>query len=634
MLTSIRERATGWIAWAIVILITIPFALWGINSYFEGGVNVNVAEFDGGEIDYQTYQRAIYSERDRMRQVYGNNATAELLSGEVLGRQVINRLVNDVLLQRDAHDRGYRISDVQLAEAIRNEPNFQSEQGFSQELYERILQFSGYSPSEFESVQRNNAATQQVQTGFIESVLPINSTVEDLIQLLRQRRTGEYVIVEPSTFLSEIEITDEEIRTDYEENQAIYVDEEKIRIEYIEFAPSDFAVNFTPIEETLREIYDAESQQFREEEQRLVRHILLEGAAGDNAAAIDQANELIYRLNAGEDFAHLASEFSADIGSTSQGGDLGWISRGATVPAFESVAFALSEGEVSEPVESEFGVHVIRVDEIQAEKAKPFEEVRDELAKQAIRNQAEIEMFEIAEEMRNVAFEQPDSLDAASELSGLDIKVSDWFSRTQGTGISSHSNVRDAAFSATVLEDGFNSDLITLDEGRQVLLRKREHHPSETLSFEIVKAEISDKLLFEKSAAKAQEFAENLLTQLTDGGADWNSTIDDHGLETRTISGRTGNEGDQDSAEVASYVYAWEKPGADGVSYGGGPISQGRFAMFRITGVVEGDVGSASVDEQNNLGNIMQLRFGAGLFESYLNQLRDGIDVSINDELL
>ena len=633
MLTSIRERATGWIAWAIVILITIPFALWGINSYFEGGVNVNVAEFDGEQIDYQTYQRAIYSERDRMRQVYGNNATAELLSGEVLGRQVINRLVNDVLLQRDARDRGYRISDSQLAEAIRNEPSFQSEQGFSRELYERILQFSGYSPSEFESVQRNNAATQQVQTGFIESVLPINSTVEDLIQLLRQRRIGEYAIVEPSTFISEIEITDEEIRADYEENQANYVDEEKIRIEYIELASSDFAVNFTPTEETLRQIYDAEAQQFREEEQRLVRHILLEGAAGDNAAAIDQANELIYRLNSGEDFAQLASEFSTDIGSASQGGDLGWISRGATVPAFESVAFALSEGEVSEPVESEFGVHIIRVDEIQAEKAKPFEEVREELAEQAIRNQAEIEMFEIAEEMRNVAFEQPDSLDTASDLSGLKIKVSDWFSRTQGSGISSHSSVRDAAFSATVLEDGFNSDLVALDDGRQVLLRKREHRPSETLSFDFVKTEISEKLLSEKSAAKAQEFAESLLTQLTDG-ADWNSTVDDNGLETRAIPGRIGNEGDQDSAEVASYVYAWEKPGADGVSYGGGPISQGRFAMFRITGVVEGDVVSASVDEQNNLRNIMQLRFGAGLFESYLNQLRDGIDVSINDELL
>ena len=633
MLTSIRERATGWIAWAIVILITIPFALWGINSYFEGGVNVNVAEFDGEEIDYQTYQRAIYSERDRMRQVYGNNASAELLSGEVLGRQVINRLVNDVLLQRDARDRGYRISDAQLAEAIRNEPSFQSEQGFSRELYERILQFSGYSPSEFESVQRNNAATQQVQTGFIESVLPINSTVEELIQLLRQRRTGEYSIVEPSTFLSEIEISDEEIRADYEENRAIYVDEEKIRIEYIEIAPSDFAENFTPTDETLRQIYDAEAQLFREEEQRLVRHILLEGAAGDNTAAIDQASELIYRLNNGEDFAHLAREFSDDIGSASQGGDLGWISRGATVPAFESVAFTLSEGEISEPVESEFGVHIIRVDEIQAEKAKPFEEVRDELAEQAIRNQAEIEMFEIAEEMRNVAFEQPDSLEAASELSGFEIKVSDWFSRTQGSGISSHSSVRNAAFSDTVLEDGFNSDLIVLDDGRQVLLRQREHRPSETLSFDFVKAEISEKLLFEKSAAKAQEFAENLLTQLTDG-ADWNSTIDNHGLQTQAIPGRTGNEGDQDSAEVASYVYAWEKPGVDGVSYGGGLISQGRFAMFRITGVVEGDVDSASVDEQNNLRNIMQLRFGAGLFESYLNQLRDGVDVSINDELL
>ncbi len=633
MLTRIRERATGWIAWAIVILITIPFALWGVNSYFTGGINVNVAEFDGEVIDYESYQRALYSERDRMRQAFGSSATAELLSGDVLGRQVANRLVNDVLLQRDAHERGYRISDAALAEAILNEPSFQNEQGFSRDLYERILQFSGYSPTEFESVQRSNAATQQVQTGFIESILQIDSSVDDLVQILNQRRLGEYAIVEPAGFLAEVRVTEEDIRAEYEENQSLYVDDERIKVEYIELSRSDFAVNFTPTDETLRQIYDAEAQQYREEERVRVRHIMLKSEGGDNFAALEEARDLIARIRRGEDFASLAAEHSDDFGSVEQGGSLGWINRGVTGPAFEAAAFALGEGEISDPVETVEGVHIIQVEEFQGEQIKSFEDVRDELTEQAISNQAEIEMFEIAEEMRNVAFEQPDSLEPARDLLGLRIQYSDWFGRNEGTGIASNSRVRRAAFSETVLEEGFNSDVISLDDGRQILLRKRDYRPPETLSLALVEAEITEKLLSEKSAAMARGHAEFLLDRLSDG-ADWTETLYEQGLEAYEIPVRTGNANDIDSAQVAAYVYAWEKPGPSGAAYGGGPISDGRFAMFRITGIAEGGEESVTMQELDNLRSIYLLRYGAGLFESYVAQLRQGIDVSFNEELL
>lgn len=633
MLTSIRERATGWIAWAIVILITIPFALWGVNSYFTGGVNVNVAEFDGEEIDYQSYQRALYSERERVRQSLGGNASAELLSGAVLGRDIVDRLVNDMLLQRDAVKQGYRISDEQLAEAIRSAPAFQSEQGFSRELYERVLQFSGYSPSEFESVQRNSAATQQVQTGFIQSALRVDSTVEDVLQLLLQRRVGEYVIVEPARFLSDVEVADEEIQKEYEDNEHLYVQDERLKIEYVVLDRSNFATNFTPTDETLRQIYDAETQQFQQEEQRSVSHILLETEDGNNSAVLDEAQNLLSRIRSGEDFAALAAEYSDDIGSAAQGGSLGWINRGATVPAFESTAFSLEEGAISDPVESEFGVHIIRVDEIQAEQIKDFEEVRDELVEQAVRNEAEAEMFGVAEEMRNIAFEQPDSLEPVGDLIGIRTQFSDWFTRTDGVGIAADPNVREAAFETTVLEEGFNSDVIGLDDGRQVVLRKFDHRPAEPLGLDLVEAEITEQILFTKSAQRAKELGENLIEQLRNG-ADWNTTVDENGLHPAAIPERTGDPDQIDSAEVAAYVYAWERPGAGSAAYGGGPISSGRFAVFQIADIVEGDIASASEADRENLGNIVELRFGAGLFESYLTQLRQGIDVNINEELL
>lgn len=633
MLTSIRERATGWIAWAIVVLITIPFALWGINSYFEGGVNVNVAEFGGDEIDYQSYQRALYSERERMRQSMGASASAELLSGAVLGRQVVNALVTETLLQRDAAEQGYRISDEQLAEAIRSAPDFQSEQGFSRELYERILQFSGYSPSEFESVQRNGAAIQQIQTGFIESTLQIDSSVEDLLLLQQQRRIGEYVIIEPARFLSDVEVADEEVRREYEDNEHLYVQDERLKIEYLMLEQSDFARNFTPAEETLRQIYDAEAQRFLQEEQRSVSHILLETEGGSNSAALDQAQDLLSRISSGEDFAALAAEHSNDIGSAAQGGSLGWISRGATVPAFESVAFSLEQGEVSDPVETEFGVHIIRVDRIQAEQIKEFEEVRDELMEQALQQETEAEMFETAELLREIVYEQPDSLQPAEDFLGRRAQFSEWFTRSDGTGVAADPSIREAAFSETVLEEEFNSDVIALADGRQAVLRKHDHRPAEPLGLELVKAEITEKLLVAKSAELAREFGESLVQQLR-AGAGWSAAVDENGLQPAAIPERTGDPGNIDSAEVAAYVYAWERPGTGGAVYGGGPISSGRFAVFRIAGVVDGDIAGASEAERENLDNILRLRFGAGLFEGYLTRLRQGVDVSINEELL
>ncbi len=633
MLTSIREKATGWIAWAIVILITIPFALWGVNSYFTGGMNVNVAEFDGEEIDYETYQRALYSERERVRQIYGSNASAELLSGEILGRQVVNRLVNDTLLVRAAHEQGYRISDEQLAQAIRVAPGFQTEDGFSRELYERVLRFSGFSPTEFEAVQRNNAATQQLQTGFIESSLPIEAMVEDALELLHQRRVGEYVIVEAAAYLADIQVTDAQIMAEYESNENLYIDDEAVKVEYLELSIDDFASNYTPTEQTLREIYDSQAQQYREEERRSVSHILLEGEAEDNTTAIEEAQSLVARLRGGEDFAGLAAEYSADVGSASQGGSLGWINRGATVPAFESVAFSLAENEISDPVESEFGVHIIRVDQIQAERFKSFEEVRAALTQQAIQTQAESEMFELAEEVRNIAFEQPDSLDPAGDLLGQSVQVSDWFSRAGGTGIAASVSVRQAAFDEAVLHDGFNSDVVSLDDGRHVVLRKLDYRPAAPLSLDLVKDEITEKLLAAKGAEQAQQFGESLIEQLNNG-ADWNETINNHGLTPASISVRTGDDGDRESAEVAAYVYAWEKPANGGIVYGSGPISNGRYAVFSISGVVAGDLATATDQERDELRNIMQLRYGLGLFESYLVQLRSDVEVSVNEELL
>ena len=634
MLTSIRERATGWIAWAIVILITIPFALWGVNSYFSGGTNVNVAEIDGEEIDYQTYQRALYNERERVRQQYGQNISADFLSGNILGRQVVNRLANEILLYRYANDQGFRISDEQLVEAILSSPGFQTEDGkFNRDQYERVLQFSGYSPSQFEEIQRNSAAVQQIQTGFIESVLPMDDAVDDILKVLKQKRIGEYSVIEPSRFLSESEVSEEEIQASYDRDKDRYKEEGRVKVQYIELLLLDFAKNLTPDEETLRDQYNADTERYLQAEQRSVSHILLKTEGDEDAGANELASQLVERLRAGEDFGALAAEYSADVGSAENEGSIGWIGRGATVPEFEVVAFSLKAGETSEPVKTNFGIHIIQVNEIESEKIKDFEEVRDELVEQVKRNRAELEMFEISEELRNIAYEQPDSLDPAADALGLNLEVSEWFTRTEGTGIAENPTVRAAAFSDEVLQQEFNSDVIQIDDGHLVVLRKNEFLAAKQLELAEVKAEVTEKLLALKSTAKAQGFAEELIKELKDGG-DWNQVLSENGLSVTDIPSSDNESTDPLSFAIAKIVYSTEKPSPEKVVYGGSPVGDDQYLIFRLTDVVSGDTASASEDERQGIENAVRQRFGVGLFETYVTQLRDGIEIDINDELL
>ncbi len=630
MLTAIRDRASGWIAWAIVILISIPFALWGINAYFEEGVNANVAEFDGEVIAYPIYQRSLYNSRNRIRQNTGNEVDAEMLSGEVLGRQVIDDLVGEYLVQREVGSLGYRVSDRQLAEAIRLEAAFQDEAGnFSKRQYEQSVRMMGYSTNEFEDMQRGNAEVQQLVAGFMESSLPVQTAVDEILSLLLQQRTGEYAIIESGPILEEIEVSEDEIVAEYESDESRYTEPEKIKVLFIELNRNEFAVDFEPSEETITDIYLADRDLFRSEERRDVSHILLDA---------DQANiadDLLARLRDGEDFETLAAEYSSDLASAENGGNIGWISRGASAPEFEASAFSLEVGEISGPVESSFGTHIIRVNEIEAEEILPFEEVRDELTMRAKREHAEAELFEATEELSNIAFEQPDSLQPAANALGLEIKESDWFTSTEGAGIGSLAAVRAAAF-GTEVGQGYNSDVIQAEDGRVIVLRIQDRQPSVLLALDEVRDQVVESILAAKGAEYTKQVAEDIIMQI-DAGQDWNSVLADNGLETVELPSRIEGGGENSYvAEISRIIYAWNRPTEDSEKdvHGHRELNGGNHVVFRITGVEPGDMSLATDEDRQQVESIVNFRFGPNLFESFRSGLREGVQVNINDELL
>ncbi len=632
MLTAIKERATGWIAWAIVILITIPFALWGINTYFEGAEDVTVAEFDGEEIDYLTYQRALYNERERLRGVY--NQDPEMLSGGVLGRLVIDAIVDEILMARDARKHGYRVSDQQLVDTIQNHPAFQTDNRFDREQYERVLRISGLSVTEFEELQRQDAVMQQIRTGFRESSFAVDSDVDAILRILLQDRFGEFAFVSPSAFVAGLEVTDAEIQDEYEANKSRYVEDEKVKVEYIRLSLDNFASNYTPSEETLLTLYDAEIARYAVAEQRSISHILLEPHGDAKSDVSDLAIELVGRLRSGEDFATLAMRYSTDVGSADSGGELGWFSPGELpFPEFESVAFNLDEGEISEPVETEFGTHIVRVNQIQGKTVKSFDEVRPGLVEQASRAQAEAEMFEISEQLRNLAYEEPENLKYAADALNQDIQFSDWFSRGFGAGIADSEQVRAAAFGDEVLGQGFNSDLIEINKDLQVVLRIYDHQETQQLSVADVRNEISEQLLLSKSRELAKELSESLVGELK-LGADWDSILMANGLEASELPTRIREATDPSTIGVALHAFSAKKPQAGNQTFGSGPMADGSYVIFRISEVQNGDAASASEEQRQNVVAALRDRFGNSMFDSYIVLLRDGIDIDVNQELL
>lgn len=637
MLTSIKERATGWIAWAIVILITIPFALWGVNSYFSGVTETVVAEVNGDEIDYRHYQQVLYEERDRLRNEVGGTLDPAFLSGSVLGRRVVTRMISDRLLSEAASDIGYSVSDEQLAEFIRSESSFHTDGEFDMARYERLLFGAGMSPSEFEEIQRTSAAIHQMRTGFALSAMTLSDPVDDGLALLLHDRLGDYAIVRPEMFVSEVKVSDAEIEAEYESDPQPYREPARMKIEYVELTASDYAQDYEPAEDELRQIYETRNEEFLSEEQRSVSHILIE-LEGDGASRAESlARDVAERARSGEDFASLASEYSADAGSAGLGGSIGLINRGVTAPEFEAAAFSMERGAISDPVRTEFGYHVIRVDEIIASEIEPYDEVRGTLVELASAQHAERELFDVAEEVKNLAYEQPDSLRPLTEALGLEVKASEWFSEADGAGIAGNPAVKAAAFSDLVLNDEFNSDLVEISAGHFVVLRKLDYRASEILPLETVRGEIRERLLARKSGERAQEFAQSVAGELGSGDdVEWSGLLAERGLESSPLPRNVGSE-PPDEVEVAllDAVYSGARPAPGAVIYATAPLRGGSsYAVYRITDVTYGVATEADARVRDQVSILLEQRFGAELFSGFAANLFDTADITINDDAL
>ena len=627
MLTQIRERATGWIAWVIVILITIPFALWGIQSYFEGASEIPVATVNGEEISTSAYQNELSRQR-RARQITG---AADL----TMRNQVVESMISNRLMNQYVNEHNYRLSDDELKRRIETDTNFLRDGKFDSEQYRDLLRANGHSPQSYEAVMRQNAAIEQLYSSLADSSFVTEAEVNRLLALQTQTRKTDYVVLSANRFEDEIDIDEAKIEQQYRDNLSDYEAPARMKVDYIELSVENLAQGVEPSDAEISETYEQTIERYKQAETRKASHILfsVESSASEQERdeILAQAETVLAEAQADADFAELAKTHSGDPGSKEKGGDLGVVTRGQMVPPFEEAVFSMVADEIRGPVETRFGYHIIKLTELTEERQKPLDEAREEVAAEARRIQAENQFAELGEAFQNLVFEDSESLATAADELGLVIQQSDWFTESEGAdhGVTAEAQVRRAAFSEDVRNDDLNSAAIELGFDRMVAVRKASFEAAHPKPLDEVRDQIKQRLTFQKSSGQSRELGDKLVADLSTGQLDWDALLTQQQLESQALA----EQRDQVPGNLAALgdaVFSHPAPDDGAVAYNGVSVGNGDYAIYALKEVAHGNVDDADQSRRTGLQEQLLARDGYGFYRLLQDTIRQSAEVVIN----
>lgn len=528
MLDNVRSLAQGWVGKALLALITIPFALFGIDSYLSGaGNNVAVAEVGGHNISVQAYSDALKNARARL-QSEGKVDQAQLDSPAVKAL-VLNQLINKQLLSDEIQHAKYAISDAQLSTYITGMPEFQKDGKFSQEMYDQLLQQNGITPLRFEASMRADLLAQQAQDGIAKLGFISNVRADDAFKLANQQRVVTVSELKTKDFLNQVQIDPAAVKAYYELHKDKLRVPEQVKIEFLLLSASSLIPTIKVDDAEVKKFYDENISKFQGNEQRRASHILIGFGVSatpekkQEAKAKAEALLAILKKDPSK-FESLAIKNSQDTGSAVKGGDLGTFGRGAMVKPFEDAAFSLKVNEISDLVESEYGYHIIKVTEIKGE-SSDYNSVKPQVKAELIYQKAQAAFSEQAEAFTNMVYEQSGSLQPAAKAFGGQVQTSDWLSRESGAKFFKNDKIMNLVFSDEVLKDHRNTEAIEVAPNTLVSARLVEYKPAAPKSFDEVKAGIEDLLKIEAAAKLASSKGEAALKSLQEGkeaaGIEW-----------------------------------------------------------------------------------------------------------------
>lgn len=632
MLTEIRDRSTGLFAWFIAAIIIIPMAFFGVQQYASTEARPTIIEIGDQKITQQEYQARLSQAQSIAREQNPAIANTDVLNSEFYKKQVLQGLVDQTLTSYIASEHNYQVGEKAVDKLIANDPNFQVDGKFDQNLYNVFAASRGPGgSSQIKSDLRAASLRQQVVSGYQESALVLPSEVRELLEIQAEKRTFDLITIKQSDYNDSESVSDTDIADYYNANIDQYMLPDRTSISYVELDRSAIAESLTIEDDRIQELYDEYLEGFIGDETRTASHILLstDGEKDDDEQKA-KIEDLAAQLAGGADFSELAKANSEDPGSAANGGSLGELSREEMIAEFDEVLFSLEQGVVSEPVKTEFGYHLIRVDSINATQADSIEDLRTELEFEERSRLAEDLVVQQAEQLRNVLFEQPDSLDDAAQELGLTVRTTALFSREQGTGVALNDAVRAAAFSEQVQTDLVNSELIETADGVYVALRKLAFAASEPEKLADVSDQVKQTITTERAIAAAKAAGDSVISRAE---GNWQSIVDDEEITVTNSVISLIDTVPTVSAEVIREVIKLRLDDAS-VKVHSFTDSRGDFNVIRLTQIAPGNLAAISQQVKDSTRSLIEQRNGGALYQSYLKGLNEDFADGVNEDLL
>lgn len=620
MLQNIRDNSQGWIAKTIIGIIVVLMAFTGIEAIFQATTNSqDAAKVNGEEISQNELSQAVDMQRRQLMQQLGKDFDASLLDEKMLRESALKGLIDRKLLLQGAENSKFAFSETALDQVILQTPEFQVDGKFSPERFDQVIRQLGYSRMQFRQMLAQEMLIGQLRAGLAGSGFVTDAQVLAFARL--EKQTRDFASLNVKAEPAAVKLTDDEVKAYYDEHAKEFMTPDQVVIDYVELKKASFFDQVSVKDEDLQAAYQKEIANLSE--QRRAAHILIEvNDKVTEAQAKAKIEEIQARLAKGEKFEALAKEFSQDPGSASNGGDLGYAGPGVYDPAFETALYALAKDQISAPIRTDFGFHLIKLLGVEAPEVPTFASLKDKLTRELKTQQVEQRFVEATKQLEDSSFEASDLAQPAQDLK-LTVHTSKPFGREGGEGVAANRAVITAAFSPEVLDEGANSTAIELDPETVIVLRAKEHLKPAQLPLESVAASIRVQLTKEHASAAAKTKAEELIVSLREGKTPLDKAIDGQSWKVTQAATR-GQEGVDPT--VLQALFRMPKPVAkDKPTFSNVTLADGSLVIVRLDGVNE--AAAPTEEEKAQYRRFLASRIGQQDFAAYRKLLESQAEI-------
>ena len=614
MLGAIRNKSKGWVAYLIVGLITVPFALFGIQDYASRSANTAIAKVDGEDIDINIYYQELSTQQRNLQQQLGAAYTQEI--DNVLKQNLLDSLINEKLIENYANSLDIVTLDDEVKSVIEMNQAFLVDDVFSQDRYLQLLRLNSYSPAAYEIAQSKALNREQIKRNLSGSAFMSSTQTKQLNDLASQEREVSYLALNTENYKDEVSVSQSQISDYFNENRSSFVEGRKVKVDFVELTLDSMEEPESPSNDDLKNLYDDNAELYTNPERRRAQHILVESE--------ELAKDLLNQIKEGADFAELAKANSEDTSSSEEGGDLGFFERELMGAEFDEAAFAMNIGDVSEVVATDYGYfHIIKLTDIEPETMQSFDEVQEQLVSLYIRTAKEKLLFGSLEEFMNLSYEE--SLDMVADQFGLELQTSDFF----GEGSSQYDpKFVASAFSSAVIDDGENSEVMEISPEKFVVLALSDLQSEREKDLSEVEGQIESVLKTLAAKEIIDNLAENIASALSSGDEQTaNQLISENNLEW--VNEGWISRANELPFDVTSLSFTLAKPEEGRHTYSAESANRITSLVIDLAGVriPEGDsdtgISALYLSQENN-----------EMFISLIEQLRENAEIKVFTDLL